>query len=368
MNQKQEPTGYSTRRPGPFGGPVQPNYPRNCWWPAARINDITDVPYGCQMLDTPVVLYRRTSDQIVVALHDRCAHRWAPLSAGSVKGDRIVCGYHGFEYEASGKCVRIPSQDSVPSKACVRPYPVIERYGMIWVWLGDPLRAESTELPSELAFIDNADWTVVTGETPLEANYMMLKENVLDLTHFAYVHPTTIQVMDWDRPPKVEIGETTVTYVQEFPSSPLVFIYGVPTGIGMERPVYRKNWGRFITPSVNIGAVDIKDPNPLAGARAEFTFRVAHITTPISPTRTRYWWFQGWDIKVPPDFVAKWQPAVEVGYAEDKVILNHVQRIMSTDNAGCDYPEILAQADQAAFQARRKLQALLDAERDELQP
>jgi len=363
MNPETQAAGYSTRSPGPFGGPVQANYPRNCWWAAARSSDIGDKPYGCTMLDTPVVLYRRASDSQLVALHDRCAHRWAPLSAGWVEGDRIVCGYHGFAYEAGGKCVRIPTQDSVPAKACVRPYPVRERYGMVWVWLGDASLADATEPAAELAFITDPAWTVVTGETPLEANYMMLKENVLDLTHFGYVHRHSIKVMDWDRPPKVEVGDTTVTYVQEFPSAPLAFIYGVPTGIGMERTVYRKNWGRFLTPSINLGAVEIRDPSPAPGARAEFRFNVVHLTTPISPTRTRYWWFQGWDIQLPGEYVAKWQPGVEAGYAEDKAILNEVQRIVSLDAAGCDYPEILAQADQAAIQARRKLQALLDAER-----
>jgi nitrite reductase/ring-hydroxylating ferredoxin subunit len=363
----QHPTvssdGYSIRRAGPFGGPVQPNYPRNGWWAAARSSEVTDKPYGCQMLDTPIVLYRRGSDSRLVALHDRCAHRWAPLSAGWVEGDRIVCGYHGFEYEAAGKCVRIPSQDTVPAKACVRSYPVLERYGMVWVWLGDASRANESEPPAELAFITDPAWTVVTGETPLEANYMMLKENVLDLTHFGYVHRNSIKVLDWDRPPKVEVGDTTVTYSLEFPSAPLAFIYGVPTGIGMERPVYRKNWGRYVNPAVNLGAVEVRDPNPAHGARSAFNFYVVHLTTPISPTRTRYWWFQGWDIQLPPDFVAKWQPAVEIGYAEDKAILNHVQRTVLSDAAGCDYPEILAQADQTAIQARRKLQALLDDER-----
>ena len=315
------------------------------------------------MLDTPVVLYRRSSDGQIVALHDRCAHRWAPLSAGWVEGDRIVCGYHGFEYESGGKCIRIPTQDSVPAKACVRAYPVIERYGMVWVWLGDAALADASEPPADLGFITDPSWTVVTGEMPLHANYMMLKENVLDLTHFGYVHRNTIKVMDWDRPPQVEVDETTVTFIQEFPSSPLVFVYAMPTGIGMERPVYRKNWGRYLNPAVNLGAVDIRDPSPPVGGRAEFQFRVVHLTTPISPTRTRYWWFQGWDIQLPADYVSKWQAGVEAGYAEDKVILNEVQRIVSSDAHGCDYPEILAQADQAAIQARRKLQALLDTER-----
>ena len=354
------------RSAGPFGGPIQANYPRNLWWAAARSSEITDKPYGCTMLDTPVVLYRRASDGQIAALHDRCAHRWAPLSVGWVEGDRIVCGYHGFEYESQGKCVRIPTQDSVPAKACVRAYPVLERYGMVWVWLGDPQRAQDSEPPAELAFLDNPAWTVVTGDTPLDANYMMLKENVLDLTHFGYVHRNSIKIMDWDRPPKVVVDDTTVTYVQEFPSAPLVFIYGAPTGIGMERPVYRKNWGRYLTPAVNLAAVEIRDPNPAPGARAEFRFHVVHLTTPISPTRTRYWWFQRWDLALPPELVAKWQLGVEAGYAEDKVILDHVQRIVSLDAAGCDYPEVLAQADQAAIQSRRKLQALLDAEREEV--
>lgn len=353
---------YTTRRPGPFGGPIQPNYPRNCWWPAARSSEVRNEPHGCQMLDTPVVLYRRASDAKVVALHDRCVHRWAPLSVGWVEGDHIVCGYHGFEYEGEGKCVRIPSQDNVPAKACVRAYPAIERYGMIWVWMGDPAHAQGAEPPSDLAFLSEPGWTVITGETPLDANYMMLKENVLDLTHFGYVHRDSIKVVDWDRAPKVEVGETTVTYIQEFPSAPLSFIYGVPTGIGSERPAYRKSWGRFVNPAVNVAAVEIRDPDPPPGARSEFCFHVVHLTTPISPTRTRYWWFQAWDIELPDDYVAKWKPAVEAGYGEDEAILNHVQRIISSDAAGCDYPEILAQADQAAIQARRKLQALLDAE------
>src|SRR5438105_15055720 len=105
--------GYNFRRPGPFGGPLQPNYPRNCWWPAARSSEVTNKPYACQMLDTPVVLYRRASDGGIAALHDRCVHRWAPLSAGWVEGDRIICAYHGSDNDAGGKCVRMTTQPPV---------------------------------------------------------------------------------------------------------------------------------------------------------------------------------------------------------------------------------------------------------------
>jgi nucleotide-binding universal stress UspA family protein len=165
------------------------------------------------------------------------------------------------------------------------------------------------------------------------------------------------------RPDLASTGEGALLHAMS-PEDFATFIYGVPTGIGMERSVYRKNWGRFVTPAVNFGAVEIRDPNPPVGARAEFCLYVVHLTTPISPTRTRYWWFQAWNVELPADFMAKWQPAVEIGYAEDKAILNHVQRVVSADAAGCEHPEVLAQADQAAIQARRNLQALLDAERE----
>lgn len=159
---------------------------------------------------------------------------------------------------------------------------------MVWVSLGEPERAHGADPPPEPAFITDPAWSVVSGETPLEANYMMLNENVLDLTHLGYVHRNPIKVTDWDRPPKVEVGDSTVTNVQGFPSAPLAFIFGKPTRIGMERPVYRKNWGRFVTPALNIGAFE---------------------------------------------FVSKWRPSVEAGYAQDKVILNPVQRIVSLDAA-----------------------------------
>lgn len=347
---------------GPFNGAVQPNYPRNSWWVAALSGDVGDRPFGCWMLDSPVVLYRKR-DGAVVALEDRCPHRWAPLSAGHVDGDDLVCGYHGFQFCPSGACVKIPSQTAVPSSARVRSYPVVERAPLIWVWTGDPALAAEAPPPPAFAWLSDPAWTVVGGTTPLAANYMLLKENVLDLTHFGFVHRNSIQVLDWNRPPKVESPDTTVTYSQEFPSSPLAWVYGVPTGIGSEKPVYRRSWGRYLTPAANLGAVDIRDPAPAPGARAEFAFRVLHLTTPESATQTRYWWFQAWDVALPADYVEKWRAGVHVGYGEDKTMLDLVQRLISRDPRGCDYPEVLARADEAAILARRKVAALVAAER-----
>jgi phenylpropionate dioxygenase-like ring-hydroxylating dioxygenase large terminal subunit len=354
---------YDTRQPGPFGGPVQPNYPRNTWWVAARSSEVTQQPYACQMLDAPVVLFRDPQGR-VAALHDRCPHRWAPLSTGWVEGDRLVCGYHGMAFDAKGHCVNVPTQSQIPSKAVVKSYPTRERYGLVWVWMGDAAAAEGTELPNEVDFLEGPDWTVVTGHMLLASNYMMLKENVLDLTHFGYVHRNSLQITDWTHPPEVVVGDTTVTYSQPHPLAPLAPPYGVPTGIGMERPVHRRTWGQYVTPALNFGAVDIRDPAPPAGRRSTFQLRIVHLTTPVSPVQTRYWWFMAWDITgMSPEYVEAWRLGVPKAFGEDDAMLAAVTRTVLADHHGCDYPEVLLQADQAAVQARRKVQQLIDRER-----
>ena len=80
------------------------------------------------------------------ALEDRCCHRAAPLSLGAVEGDHLRCGYHGLTFDAKGQCVSVPGQDSVPSGARVRAYPVAERYNVVWIWMGDPARADDSKI------------------------------------------------------------------------------------------------------------------------------------------------------------------------------------------------------------------------------
>ncbi len=76
------------------------------------------------------------------ALEDRCCHRAAPLSLGAVEGDHLRCGYHGLTFDTKGQCISVPGQDTVPSGARVRAYPVAERYNVVWIWMGDPARAD----------------------------------------------------------------------------------------------------------------------------------------------------------------------------------------------------------------------------------
>ena len=115
---------------------------RNSWYVAAWNHELIDgTKLARTILERPVVIYRGASGK-VVALDDRCCHRAAPLSMGRIEGDDIRCMYHGMKFEPGGKCIQIPGQDKIPPKLGVRSYPVVERYNLIWIWMGDVEKAD----------------------------------------------------------------------------------------------------------------------------------------------------------------------------------------------------------------------------------
>ena len=167
---------------------------KDCWYVAAWSSEIGEEPLARTLLEEPVVLYR-TREGTAVALADRCCHRAMPLSMGTVMGERLQCGYHGLEFAPDGQCVAVPGQTKVPPGAAVRSYPLIERAGWLWIWMGDPALAEEAMLP-DWWWMDHPDWKTVPGNlaTPLytRCGYQMIIENLLDLSHLTFVHTDTI--------------------------------------------------------------------------------------------------------------------------------------------------------------------------------
>ena len=269
---------------------TEPNYPRETWWVAATSTEIGTRPVQRWILGLPVVLYRR-ADGNVVALDDRCAHRWAPLSRGQIEGDDIACPYHGFRFGPDGRCTHIPTQKVVPNVVRVRSYPVREQAPFVWVYTGSAEGLVDAEPPAELDWAVDPIRVTASGAMEVACNFMAIHENVLDLSHFPIAHAATLGVTDWTRPPKVEKTNNTVDFLQRFDATPLPAHYGVPTGIGCERPATRINWGRYISPALHCGGVDIEDPNPAPGGRTHFNLKVLHAVTPMDAGRTRYWWF-----------------------------------------------------------------------------
>jgi phenylpropionate dioxygenase-like ring-hydroxylating dioxygenase large terminal subunit len=166
-------------------------FPRNYWYVAAWDHEVRRQELFRRVIcGEPIVFYRR-EDGSPAALEDRCCHRHMPLSEGRLRGDTIECAYHGLTYDASGACIRVPSQASVPPNARVRAYPVAERHHWIWIWMGDPKLADP-DLIEDFHWMEDADWRAKGERLDLAANYRLLIDNLLDLTHLQFVHPTTL--------------------------------------------------------------------------------------------------------------------------------------------------------------------------------
>jgi phenylpropionate dioxygenase-like ring-hydroxylating dioxygenase large terminal subunit len=164
---------------------------KNCWYVAAWDMEVpAEGMLARTLLNEPVLLYRDSQGR-VVALEDRCCHRAAPLSLGKKEGDCVRCMYHGMKFDPSGACVEIPGQDTIPAKACVRSYPVVERDRLVWIWMGEPGRANADDIV-DFFWHASPQWRMKPGYLHYQANYKLIVDNLLDFSHLAFVHPTTL--------------------------------------------------------------------------------------------------------------------------------------------------------------------------------
>ena len=163
---------------------------RNAWYVAAWDHEVGRSMLRRIILDEPVLLFRTTEGK-AVALEDRCCHRQAPLSMGKLVGNIVTCPYHGLQYDPSGACVKIPSQDRVPPSAKVKSYPLVEKNHWLWVWLGDPAKADPSKI-EDFHWLDDPKWRFGGNYLHVDANYLLLVENLLDTTHLPFLHPDTL--------------------------------------------------------------------------------------------------------------------------------------------------------------------------------
>lgn len=161
-------------------------YLRNAWYMAGWDRDFeAGKPKAESILDEPIAFYR--NDEGVVAMEDRCVHRLAPLSLGRCEGANLRCMYHGLLFDPSGQCIEIPGQDRIPKSARVRTYPVVERHSGVWIWMGDPSLADEALIPPFVGYRDPA-WAMLPGRMDYAAPAKLIHDNLLDLSHIAYVH------------------------------------------------------------------------------------------------------------------------------------------------------------------------------------
>jgi len=163
---------------------------RNYWYVGAWSEEVGREPLQRWLLNEPVVMWRRR-DGTPAALADRCPHRGAPLSNGRIVGDDIRCGYHGLSFCGDGGCTAVPGVEALPAGLSTRAYPVVERWGWIFLWMGDPALADEATIP-DYHWKDDPGWAG-RGETlPVAVNYELVRDNLLDLSHAHFVHRNTL--------------------------------------------------------------------------------------------------------------------------------------------------------------------------------
>ena len=168
-----------------------PAFPLNAWYPAAWSQELGRDLFARKICGLNLVFYRR-QDGGPVALEDACWHRLLPLSLGRLKGDEVVCGYHGLVFNAEGRCTFMPAQKTINPSACVRAFPVVERHRLVWVWPGDPALADPAKLP-DLHWNDGTEWVGKGGTfVSLKCDWRLVVDNLMDLTHETYVHAGSI--------------------------------------------------------------------------------------------------------------------------------------------------------------------------------
>ena len=170
---------------------MTPNYPLDAWYAAAWGHEVGRALSKRTVCDTDIVLFRQ-QDGGVAALEDACWHRLMPLSLGTLEGDTVVCGYHGLRFNGAGRCTFMPAQKTINPAAGVRAFPTAERHRLIWIWPGDPARADPARIP-DFHWNDGDEWVGEGGTFyDLKCDYRLVLDNLMDLTHETYVHAGSI--------------------------------------------------------------------------------------------------------------------------------------------------------------------------------
>jgi vanillate monooxygenase len=334
---------------------------RNGWYTALWSHELTDKPVGKTFLNEKVVLFRNASGK-VGALEDCCCHRAAPLSKGELTGDYLMCGYHGLKFDVHGQCVEVPGQSLVPRGARVRSYPLREKWNVAWIWMGDPAKADESKIP-DLPWLTDPGWTATPGYIHLKSNYQFLIDNLLDLTHVAYVHKKTISgdPREATVPTKTERlpdGVRVGRWMIDFVPPPLFAKAGNFTG-NVDRWQF-VTWTPPSTVYLDVGCAKTGTGAPQGDRSQGISIWSTHLVTPETEDSSHYMFSFARNFAVGDEAMSKLlYEGSKATFLEDAEMLEAVQK--NRRGGSLDGLVDIA-ADAAQLQARRMLSQLIATE------
>ena len=253
---------------------TQPAFPLNAWYAAAYDVEVARTLLARTLCNQKLVMFRKT-DGTVAVLEDACWHRLLPLSMGRLNGDEVTCGYHGLVYNAQGRCTHMPSQETLNPSACVRSYPVVEKHRFVWVWPGDPAKADPALVP-DLHWNHDPAWAGDGKLITVKCDYRLVIDNLMDLTHETFVHGSSIGQQAVAEAPFVAThGDRTATVTRwmENIDAPPFWAGQIKQGLGYEGRVDRWQIIRFEAPCTVVIDVGVAETGtgaiPLGGNQGD---------------------------------------------------------------------------------------------------
>jgi vanillate O-demethylase monooxygenase subunit len=307
---------------------------RNAWYVAAWTHELAAGRILARsIIDEPLAIYRTRAGTPVV-FEDRCCHRFAPLSMGRVEQDDLRCMYHGLKFAPDGRCVEIPGQKLIPQSACVRRYPAVESGAWLWVWMGDAEQADATLIPPSIELGDPG-YRLKAGQLDYAADYQLIDDNLLDLSHLSYAHEKTL-------------GRGAPQWADERPRiSPLQRGVRVQRWLRNQQRGYLSRdetfdiWNSydFLVPGIflmrtsvyPVGTADRLNNQPPAEPPL-FLRCDEQAVTPVTARTSRYFYAAGArSSDVGPEQVDKIFEVVEAAFQEDKAIIEAQQIVIDRE-------------------------------------
>lgn len=332
---------------------------KNSWYVAGPADDFGEALVSRRICDRQIVLYRK-GDGTLVALEDRCPHRFVPLSMGTREGDSLRCGYHGLRFGPDGVCDEKPGGAAEnPSAICVSAFPITERYGYAWMWMGEQDRADPNLIP-DFSFIVDPDYKCENGYLMVQGHHELIADNLLDLSHVNYLHPqlaSTSHWSEWDN--RVEVDGNTVWSRLKRPNQVPGAFQKMMWGSESERGDGRGDV-RWDAPSVlfaNTAITEVGDDIDTTGLQTPS----AHFLTPETATTTHYFWVTGRNKQQDNQQITD---ALQAGVGQvfstqDGPMVEAEQRAMGDSVDLLAHKPVILKADAAALRARRILKRLI---------
>jgi vanillate monooxygenase len=340
---------------------------KNTWYVACTPDDIVGKPLGRKICGESIVFFRGP-DGKVAAVEDFCPHRGAPLSLGFMRDGHLVCGYHGLTMGPEGKCVAMPGQ-RIASVPVIRRFPVVERYGFVWVWTGDAELADPSKL-HPLPWAEDPQWAYGGGLYHIQCDYRLMIDNLMDLTHETYVHASSIgqpEIEEAAPATRVEGNEVVTSRFMENIKAP-PFWQAALRGNGLADDVPCDRWQicRFTPPSHVLIEVGVAHAGH-GGYHADPQYKASSIVVDfITPeTETSIWYFWGMARNFKPDDAAL-TATIQAGqgkiFSEDLEMLEAQQRNLL---AQPDRRLLRLNIDAGGVHSRKIIDRLLEREAEE---